>query len=185
MDLDQSHLGLNLVDNPELEPDPILGKRPTVDLLVKADFDDEFMYFWFQWESEDPGVWHNVLRFDAVQGKWVGFGGPIPFASPGLYEDRLTFLVGQKKGEPGYVTADSDVKFGFQEHGCFITCHNSMRDMPQEVEGEPVATHPYLGPRGDPEIRKYLLLTRDKSFDLPTPTTAQKGRARRSGGGVL
>lgn len=180
-DLDQSHLGLNLVNNPELEPDPIPGKRPTLDLLVKAAFDDEFMYFWFQWESEDPGVWHNVLRFDATQGKWVGFGGPIPFASPGLYEDRLTFLVGQRKGEPGYVTADSDVGSGFQEYGCFITCHNSMRDMPQEVEGEPVTTHPYLGQKGEPDIRKYLLLTRDKSFDPTNPNHTPEGQSEEVG----
>lgn len=142
-------LGEKLINDPALEPTPIAGKRPWLDLKVKAAFDDEFIYWWFQWEAKEPGIIQDVLRYDAASGRWVSFGGPRPAGNPPLYEDRLTLHLGQPKGSPGYVTSQEGVPFGFQEHGCFLTCHNSMRDMPS----------------GASDRLKFLLITQGKSSE--------------------
>lgn len=155
---DEKALGQALVNSKRIEGQPIAGKRPFVDLKVKAAYDATDIYFWLQWESEEPGVYHNVLKFDGKTGKWEGFGGAKPDKSPGLYEDRLTFMIGHKKGSPGYVTAHADTKVGFQEVGCFLTCHNSMRKMPYDASGNVKAIQQVF-PK-EIEITKYLLVTR-------------------------
>ena len=153
---DEEALGKKLVPKGPAEDKPIAGKRPTVDLAVKAAYDAQNMYFWLQWESEEPGVYHDVMRFDGK--KWVGYGGNKPDKSPGLYEDRITFNIGYKQGTPGHVPADNGAIAGFQTGGCFITCHNSMRDMPYDASGNKKAIATVF-PKED-EIRKYLLITR-------------------------
>src|SRR3990172_5203704 len=108
---DFTHLGGPVEEPPEKKPapkgpaedKPIPGKRPTVDLAVKAAYDAQNMYFWLQWESEEPGAYHNAMRFDGK--KWVGYGGFKPDKSPRLYEDRLTFLPRSKQGAPRHPPA--------------------------------------------------------------------------------
>jgi hypothetical protein len=153
---DEEVLGKKLVLKGPAEDKPITGKRPTVDLAVKAAYDAQNMYLWFQWESEEPGAYHNVLRFDGK--KWVGYGGNKPDKSPGLYEDRFTLLLGYKQGTPGHVQADSGSPAGFQSSGCFVTCHNSMRDMPYDANKNKKAVQSVFPKQSD--IRKYVLTTR-------------------------
>jgi hypothetical protein len=153
---DEEVLGKKLVPRGRLEADPIEGKRPVIDLEVKAAYDDEYMYFWFQWQSAEPGVYHNVLRYDGK--KWAGYGGPKPDSKLGLYEDRLTLLVGYNSGSDGYVTADGSANTGFQTAGCFITCHNSMREMPYDAAENKKGVQEVFPKESD--IRKYLLITR-------------------------
>ncbi|MBI2132606.1 MAG: hypothetical protein HYT99_07320 [Candidatus Tectomicrobia bacterium] len=153
---DEEALGKKLVPKGPAEDKPIAGKRPTVDLAVRAAYDSQNMYFWLQWESEEPGAYHDVMRFDGK--KWVGYGGYKPDKSPGLYEDRLTLNIGYKQGSPGYVTADGGVSPGFQSAGCFITCHNSMRDMPYDALKNKKGVQAVFPKESD--IRKYLLTTR-------------------------
>ena len=153
---DEEALGKKLVPKGPAEDKPIPGKRPTVDLAVKAAYDAQNMYFWLQWESEEPGAYHNAMRFDGK--KWVGYGGFKPDKSPGLYEDRLTFLLGYKQGAPGHVPADAGTPAGFQSAGCFITCHNSMRDMPYDALNNKGVKSVF--PKQS-DIRKYLLATRN------------------------
>jgi hypothetical protein len=156
----QEKLGASLVKHPKLEPDPIPGKRPTVDLSVKAAFDDQYVYFRFEWESKQPGVTHTLWRYDGK--KWVRWGGPKPDVLkkgiPPSYEDRLAILI----GEPDTIPAYDGAQVTFSQAGCFITCHNSMRAMPKEPSKEAVRAHPYWGEAGKKatDIRKYLLLTR-------------------------
>ena len=152
---DEEALGKKLVPKGPAEDKPISGKRPTVDVAVKAAYDAQNMYFQFQWESEEPGVYHNAMRFDGK--KWVGYGGNKPDKSPGLYEDRFTLLLGYKQGSPGYVNAESGIPAGFQAAGCFITCHNSMRDMPLDADKNKGVKEVF--PK-ESDIRKYVLITR-------------------------
>jgi len=153
-------LGSSLVKHAKLEPDPIAGKRPTVNISVKAAFDNEHIYFRFQWDSKEPGVTHTLWRYDGA--KWVAWGGPKPDALkkgiPPSYEDRLAILIGERDAIPAYDGA----KVTFSQAGCFITCHNSMRAMPREPSRQTLNAHPYWGEKGRRvgDIRKYLLLTR-------------------------
>lgn len=154
---DEEALGKKLVAKGRREDKPISGKRPAFDISVKAAYDSQNMYFWLQWESAEPGVYHNVLRYDGK--KWVGYGGNKPDKSPGLYEDRVTLLLGYKQGTPGYVTADNGIAGGFQSAGCFATCHNSQRDMPLNAAKNKAGIKKVLPKKSD--IRKYLLITRN------------------------
>lgn len=153
-------LGSALVKHSKLEPDPIPDKRPTVNLSVKSAFDNEYIYFQFQWDTKEPGVTHTLWRYDGK--KWVRWGGPKPDVLkkniPASYEDRLAILIGERDAIPAYDGA----KVSFSQAGCFITCHNSMRAMPNEPSREALKAHPYWGDAGKKrtDIRKYLLLTR-------------------------
>lgn len=153
---DEEALGKHLVPKGRLEDDPIEGKRPVIDLEVKAAYDAQNMYVWLRWETAEPGVYHNVLRFDGK--KWVGYGGAKPGKKLGLYEDRITLLLGYKKGTPGYVTADDGLAAGFQTAGCFVGCHNSMREMPYDAAENKKGVKEVFPKKSD--IRKYLLITR-------------------------
>ncbi|HWP59828.1 MAG TPA: ethylbenzene dehydrogenase-related protein [Candidatus Acidoferrales bacterium] len=158
-------LGPSLVKHAKLEPDPIPGKRPTVHLAVKAAFDDEYIYFRFQWDAKEPGVTHTLWRYDGKT--WSYWGGPKPDALkkkiPPSYEDRLAILIGERDAVPAYDGA----KVTFSQAGCFITCHNSMRAMPREPSAGALNAHPFWGEKGRRvgDIRKYLLLTRTGSDD--------------------
>ena len=156
----QAELGASLVKHPKLEPDPIPGKRPTLDLSVKSAFDDQHVYFRFEWASAQPGVTHTLWRYDGK--KWVRWGGPKPDVSkkgmPPSYEDRLAVLI----GEPNTISAYDGAQVTFSQAGCSIPCHNSMRAMPKEPSRAALNAHPYWGQAGKKrdDIRKYLLISR-------------------------
>ena len=153
-------LGARLVNNPRLEPDPIQGKKPSVELQVRAAYDKEYIYFQFQWESAEPGVTHTLWRYDGK--KWVKWGGPKPDVTKQgttpSYENRLAVILGQ----PGKIPAYDGAKASFSQVGCFATCHASMRAMPKEPSSQAVKADPYFGESGKKrsDIRKYLLITR-------------------------
>lgn len=119
-----------------------LAARPlTQQIQVKAAYNDSQMVFQFQWAS-DEGKYHDYYVYEA--GEWKKMGGPWPYteAANTSYEDRLTFNM-----DDGQVT-------GFPQYGCFVTCHDDMRYMPQSPADE-----------GDLEITKYILDT-GKRLDL-------------------
>jgi hypothetical protein len=184
----QAELGAKLVKHQKLEPDPIPGKRPTLDLSVRAAFDDRHVYFRFEWESTQPGVTHTLWRYDGK--KWVRWGGPKPDVSKkGVtpsYEDRLAVLI----GEPNTIPAYDGAKVTFSQAGCFITCHNSMRAMPKEPSRQALDAHPYWGKAGKKrdDIRKYLLITRttqDEAGAWDKMKTPQELEALRKAGKFL
>ncbi|MBI2869770.1 MAG: hypothetical protein HYX96_08105 [Chloroflexi bacterium] len=154
-------LGQKLVSHATLEPDPIPGKQPTVDVDVQAAFDDEYLYLRFEYETERPGVTHALWRYDGT--KWVSWGGPKPETAPGVansYEDRIALLFDDRN-----IPAYDGANIGFEKAGCFVTCHNSMRAMPNEPSAAEVRAHPYFGTGGlnQSDIRKYLLITRTET----------------------
>ena len=55
-----------IVAGERLEPTPIDGKNPTVDLNVQVAYDGENAYFRFNWPTQmnRPGQMHNYMRFD-------------------------------------------------------------------------------------------------------------------------
>lgn len=154
-DAEQS-MGNDIVSGGRLEPDPIEGKNGSLQLAVQAAHDEKNLYLRFRWktQAERPGVMHNYMRYDGQA--WAFYGGPRSAVrvrqgqEPPLYEDRLAIMID-----------DGDVQ-RFAEQGCWLSCHNGMRDMPGEPAPEAVRSHPYLGEGGlgRDDVRKYLPVSR-------------------------
>lgn len=153
---EEKEIGQLIVAGERLEPNPIEGKNPTVDLKMQIAYDAENAYFRFQWptQMDRPGQMHDYMRFDGE--KWEFYGGARSEDAvrsgeePPVYEDRLTLMI-----DDGSVP-------GFAAQGCWLTCHTGMRDMPGEPTKEQIAANPILGPDGlnAGDIRKYLPLSR-------------------------
>ena len=149
---DETSIGNKLVKGGPLEPTPIAGKRGTLDLSVQAAHDDKNLYLRFEWgtQASRPGDAYPYLRFDGKEWKRYGSQKLSKEAREGktlgVYEDRLTLMID-----------DGKVR-NFDKQGCWLTCHNGMRDMPQEATKEQLAAHPLLNKRAD--VRKYLPSTR-------------------------
>ncbi len=157
---EETDLGNTLVSGERLEPAPIEGKNGTIDLATQVAYDAENAYFRFQWKThmDRPGQMHDYIRFDGE--KWVFMGGPRSSEKvrsgeePALYEDRLAIMVD-----------DGSVQ-NFAAQGCWLSCHNGMRDMPDEAGADAVKAHALLGDAGlkEKDVRKYLPVSRT---DMP------------------
>ncbi len=153
---EEAELGEELVEGDELEPAPIEGKNPTVDLQVQVAYDADNAYFRFQWKTQmnRAGQMHDYMRFNGEA--WEFYGNARSEeevrsgAQPPLYEDRLTMMVD-----------DGSVPM-FAEQGCWLTCHTGMRNMPGEPTKDEIAANPVLGSDGlkASEVLKYLALSR-------------------------
>ena len=152
---DEADMGALTVSGEELEPNPIVGKNPTIDLKVQAAYDTNNLYWRFQWKTNmaRPGQMHNYLRFDGS--KWVFLGGPRSSkkvrdgSEPPLYEDRLAIMMD-----------DGSVPL-FAKQGCWLTCHSGMRDTPNVASKEQVTAHPLLGKKlKKKDVRKYIPVSR-------------------------
>lgn len=152
---EEAEMGAAIVQGGRLEPAPIAGKLGAIALRVQAAHDDAKLYLRFQWKTQMPraGQMHDYLMFDGE--KWAFVGGPRSKervrsgAEPPLYEDRLSLMI-----DDGKVPL-------FARQGCWLTCHNGMRDMPDEATKEQVQAHPLIGAQlKESDVRKYLPSTR-------------------------
>ena len=153
---EEADIGDLIVAGERLEPTPIPGKNGSVDLKVQVTYDSENAYFRFQWDTNmnRPGQMHNYMRFDGE--KWAFYGGPRSSekvrsgVQPPLYEDRLAMMID-----------DGSVPM-FAEQGCWLSCHNGMRDMPDAATEDQVQAHALLGSEGlkKKDVRKYLPASR-------------------------
>ncbi|GBD10650.1 Cytochrome c-552 [bacterium HR23] len=159
---DIGEMGEELVEGEYgLENDPIEGKRPYVDVQVKAAYDADYLYLRFEWAAARPGILLDLWRWNGQ--KWEAWGGPKPDAPKAgrtpSYEDRLTLLVGLN------IPAQDGARVGFSQAGCWVTCHSSLVKMPLEPTVEQIKADPYLGDKGlkKTEVLKYLLITRKET----------------------
>ncbi len=163
---DEADIGNKLVKGGPLEPTPIAGKNGTLPLSVQAAHDKEFVYFRMQWKSQmnREGRMHDYVRFDGKE--WKSYGSYRSHekvrsgAEPPLYEDRVAIMLDDGKVER------------FAQQGCWLTCHNGMRDAPKMAGKDAVKKHPFLGDAGmkKDEVLKYLAITRsdpEASWDKP------------------
>jgi len=122
-------------------------------LQVKAAYNGQDMFFRYRWPSEQPGIYHDMLKFE--QGKWVRYGGSVPGPQPqGIYEDRVTMLV-----DDGSVPE-------FERYGGYITIGDRMRFFSNQATAKEVKAQPYLGGvKGKSEVGKYLPETRTNIND--------------------
>ncbi|MDI1345431.1 MAG: ethylbenzene dehydrogenase-related protein, partial [Pseudolabrys sp.] len=178
---DEKDLGNKLVKGGAIEPTPIAGKNGTIDVAVQAAHDAEFVYFRFQWKTNmnREGRMHDYVRFDGKEWKWYGHDRNDKAVrsgeQPAIYEDRFSIML-----DDGKVPL-------FAQQGCWLTCHTSMRDMPNQVVGDPVKKHPlFADSKYDPDIRKYLASTRtDPAASWDKTKTPEEIAKLKAEGGFL
>ncbi len=150
----EEKLGNKLVKANKLEPAPVEGKNGAVQLSVQVAYDNESAYFRFQWKTRNPypGEAYPFLRFDGKE--WKPYGNQRLAAAvrkgeqPAVYEDRLSIML-----DDGGVPA-------FANQGCWQTCHNGLRDAPNQPATAAVQANPMLSALKKNDVRKYLPSTR-------------------------
>lgn len=158
----EAEMGNAMVKANKLEPMPVKGKNGVVPLAVQVAYDTENAYFRFQWKTLNKyaGDAHPYLRFDGKE--WKVYGHPKLDAvvqkgeQPGIYEDRMSMMI------------DDDSVPGFAKQGCWLTCHDGMRDTQKQPTADEVKANPLFKALGKSDVRKYLPSTRtdrDASWD--------------------
>ena len=156
---DERTIGEGIVKGGALEPTPVEGKNGFIALKVQAAYDTTNAYLRFQWKTRNPygGTEHQYLRYDGKE--WKVWGYPKldkvvrEGKEPGIYEDRVTVMI-----DDGKVP-------GFAKQGCWLTCHNGQRDMPNQFTADEVAANPLLSAIKKNDVRKYLPDTRTDPSD--------------------
>jgi hypothetical protein len=150
----EQKLGDKLVKANKLEPAPVEGKNGSVQLSLQVAYDKENAYFRFQWKTRNPypGEAYPFLRFDGKEWKPYGnqrlAGAVRKGEQPAVYEDRLSIML-----DDGSVP-------NFANQGCWQTCHNGMRDAPNQPTTAEVQANPFLKALKKNDVRKYLPSTR-------------------------
>ncbi len=144
--------GTGVIKN-DLSRNIFIPAELTMPLQVKAAYNGRDMFFRYRWPSEQPGIYHDMLKFEG--GKWVRYGRSVPGPQPqGIYEDRVTMLV-----DDGSVPE-------FEKYGGYITIGDRMRFFTNEASKEEVKNQPYLGgKKNKSEVGKYLPATRSDVND--------------------
>jgi hypothetical protein len=150
----EGKMGDKLVKANPLEPTPVEGKNGVVQLSFQVAYDNENAYFRAQWKTRNPypGEAHPFVRFDGKE--WKPYGFPKLDAvvrkgeQPGIYEDRFSIMI-----DDGGVSA-------FANQGCWLTCHNGERDMPNFATRAEVQANPLYQALKQNDVRKYLPSTR-------------------------
>lgn len=126
---------------------------PLLDLQVQAAYNDEDIFWRFEWETDSPHYFHDYLVYEG--GEWVRYGGePDGSHDYPINEDRLTFFLD-----------DGSVE-GFSEYGGFLTVASFTRNMsPEDIEGEEVEE---VFGEGTDDIRKLLPAVLDDPTDWRT-----------------
>lgn len=148
---EEAEKGDLLVSGKKLEPNPIAGKAGSIKVSVQAAYDAEYLYLRASWPTKDPGMYHEYAVFR--NGKWENYATnrSNPAVASGKmkasYEDRFSIMLGDGKSVPSY-----------NSQGCWITCHNDLRYMPNDTKKAAIDPHPILGTQGmkKADIRKYL-----------------------------
>ena len=151
---DEQKLGDKLVKPNKLEPVSLGDKNGVVKLNVQVAYDNDNAYFRFQWKTKKdvPGDVYPYYRFDGKE--WKPYGSPRLSApaykgeQPAVYEDRLSMMI-----DDGKVP-------GFAAQGCWLTCHNGERDMPNQPKADEVKANPLYQAIKRNDVRKYLPATR-------------------------
>ena len=150
----ETQKGNALVKAHKLEPTPIDGKNGAVQLGFQAAYDKENAYFRFQWKTKNPypGEAYPARRFDGKE--WKPYGNQRLAAAvrkgeqPPIYEDRMSVMI------------DDGSVAGFAKQGCWLTCHNGLRDAPKQPATAEVQANPLLKALKKNDVRKYLPSTR-------------------------
>jgi hypothetical protein len=178
---EEQELGELIVTGERLEPHPIDGKQAVIDLAVQAAHDAENIYFRFQWQTRNPypGTAHPHWRYEG--GEWKALGWPRLHkkvwdeGQPAIYEDRLSMMID-----------DGSVPM-FAEQGCWLSCHDGMRDMQDLAATADVKAHPLLGGvLHKKDVRKYLPASRsDDSTNWEATLSVEQIAEVKAAGGFV
>lgn len=167
-DLEDGTFASNLVDTYK----GVDGKETFVDVDIQAAFDDDYLYIRASWKTQRPrpGITHGTFQY--INGQWERNTKNKTFDKATVddlegneffsYEDRFSvMLTPHSIGEE--IKAFGNEGMTFNQAGCFVACHASMREMPERPSSEEVSDDPWLGSDelGRTDIRHYLLHTRD------------------------
>ncbi|NQV85191.1 MAG: hypothetical protein HQ494_15375 [Rhodospirillales bacterium] len=148
---EEVEIGNKIVSGERLEPHPIKDKPGVIDLAVQMAHDTDNLYMRYQWKTKNPfpGSAHPHWQFDGKDWKQIGWPQLDKKVwgegQPAIYEDRLSLMV-----DNGSVPM-------FAEQGCWLTCHDDMRDMPNVAQAKDVKAHALLGKvLKKKDVRKYL-----------------------------
>ena len=147
----EAEIGGKIVAGNAFEPKPVAGKRGSIPLTVQAAYDSQNLYLRVSWPAKEAGAFHEYVVYR--DGKWQTYATNKNNAAVAAgklkasYEDRFTVMLGDGKSVPS-----------FASKGCWVTCHNDMRYMPNEAKKDAVQSHHILGKTGmkKSDIRKYL-----------------------------
>lgn len=161
-------LGDKLVQEGDLEPMPVKGKNGWTDLAVQVAYDTENAYFRLQWKTgaNAPGIEYPYYRFDGKAWKQYGNQNLAQAVQDGeqppIYEDRLSLMI-----DDGKVPM-------FAAQGCWLTCHDSNRDMPDVADKE--ASSAALAKAGlkKSDVRKYIVESRNDPEDWTSLKSADE-----------
>lgn len=159
---DEKDIGNKLVKGGAIEPTPVKGKVGNIDLKVQVAYDDKNAFFRLQWKTQNPfsGDEHQYLRFDGKE--WKVYGLPKldkeaqDGKQPGIFEDRITMMI-----DDGKVPM-------FAQQGCWLTCHDGERGMPNAATDQEVAANPLMKAGNHGDVRKFLPATRTDPSDWKT-----------------
>lgn len=164
---EEPDMGAVIISGEKLEPHPQSNKPAVIDLNVKVAYDEDTVYFRFQWKTANPypGIAHPHWLYDGT--KWKQIGWPRLHekvwkdSEPAIYEDRFSMMID-----------DGSIPM-FAEQGCWLSCHTAMRDMPDVAKKEAVNAHALLGEKlKKKDVRKYLPSSRtddNSSWDKLQP----------------
>lgn len=171
----EAELGAALVD---LESDAYQKPGSKVATLNAA-YDSQFFYLRVRYQSstQSPTITHEMFRYDGTAG-FLKAGGPRDFETGVIdegdlaegtffnYEDRVA-VMHNPSADGAAVGHAAGVSFNNQ--GCFIACHSTMRNQAEEVlksgtnfDGLPFAA--------ESDVRHYLLATRDTAGGMHMTT---------------
>jgi VCBS repeat-containing protein len=147
----EAEFGSKIVAGKALEPNPTKGKAGSIKVTTQAAYDNDTLYLKISWPAKAAGAFHEYAVY--TDGKWGTYATnrSNPAVASGKmkasYEDRFTVMLGDGKSVPA-----------FNNYGCWATCHNDMRYMPNEPKKDAVQAHPILGSAGmkKDDIRKYI-----------------------------
>jgi len=175
----EKDLGDKLVQAGRLEPMPVTGKNGHVDMKVQAAYDTKNAYLRLQWKTANayPGSEHQYLRFDGKEWKVHGFPKLDKVVQDGkqtgMYEDRMSIMI------------DDGKVAGFAKQGCWLTCHDGMRDMSKQFSKEEVAANALLTAIKKTDVRKYLPETRTDPSDWKTGKSVEEIAKIKAAGGFV
>lgn len=108
-------MGAKIVSGEKAEATPIPNKRAYVDVDVQSAYDAENLYFRFKWQN--------------------GAHTPVPFVEGGKMDPA-------NETKLAVMFAGEGVKYGDQA-GCWVSCHNDSRYMPDAPKPEALAESPH------------------------------------------
>lgn len=141
----------------------------TVPLRVQVAHNGTDVLFRYRWPSPEPGIHHDMLRFDGTAWQVRGQAAPGR-ARDGLHEDRVAMLL-----DDGSVPE-------FGRYGGYIAIGSRLAGLGDEIPGREVAAHPELRRLGQDEPTKYLPATRRDPGDfLSVVPEAEQRRLQAAG----